>query len=142
MQKMTPDEVKEFLATGTRTGKLATVRTDGRPHTVPIWFTLDGEDIVFMTMKSSVKGKNMLSSGRAALCVDEEEPPYAFVSIEANVIIEELSPAELLPWATSIGGRYMGEELAEQFGKRNAEEGEVLVRLRPTNVFAIKEIAS
>ena len=138
---MTPSEVRDFLSHGTRTGKLATARADGRPHTVPIWFVLDGDDIVFMTMKTSLKAKNMLRSGRAAVCVDEEQAPYAFVSIEAEAAIEELSPSELLPWATRIGGRYMGAELADDYGKRNAVEGEVLVRLRPTNVLAIKGVS-
>ena len=138
---MTPSEVHIFLSQGTRTGKLATVRADGRAHTVPVWFTLDGDDIVFMTMSSSIKAKNMLRSGRAAICVDEEQPPYSFVSIEGEVSIEELAPAELLPWATRIGGRYMGGDLADAYGKRNAAEGEVLVRLHPTNVFAVKNVS-
>jgi hypothetical protein len=34
----------------------------------------------------------------------------------------------MLPWATKIGGRYMGQDQAEQLGRRNAVPGEVLVR--------------
>ncbi len=138
---MTPSEVRAFLLHGTRTGKLATVRADGRAHTVPVWFTLDGDDIVFMTMKTSIKATNMLRSGRASICVDEERLPYSFISIEGEVSIDELPPAELLPWATRIGERYMGADLADAYGKRNAVEGEVLVRLQPANVFALKNIS-
>jgi hypothetical protein len=39
---------------------------------------------------------------------------------------------EMLVWATRIGGRYMGADRAQEFGRRNAVEGELLVRLRPT----------
>ena len=49
MQKMTPEEEKAFLLSGTRTGKLATVRADGRPHVAPVWFLLDGDDVIFTT---------------------------------------------------------------------------------------------
>ena len=37
MYEMSRDEVRAFLLEGTRTGMLATVRRDGRPHVVPIW---------------------------------------------------------------------------------------------------------
>jgi hypothetical protein len=33
-----------FLSEGNRTGKLATVQAEGRPHVTPIWFVLDGDD--------------------------------------------------------------------------------------------------
>jgi len=47
--KMSPEEIREFLAHGTRTGKLATVRANGAPHVAPVWFVLDGDDLVFNT---------------------------------------------------------------------------------------------
>jgi hypothetical protein len=43
---------------------------------------------------------------------------------------------ELRRVATRIGMRYMGRERAEEFGARNAAEGELLVRLRPAHVLA------
>ncbi len=49
LPRMTETEWREFLAAGTRTGKLATTRLDGRPHVVPVWFVLDGDDLVFNT---------------------------------------------------------------------------------------------
>jgi hypothetical protein len=35
----------------------------------------------------------------------------------------------MLPWATAIAARYMGKDQGEQFGRRNAVPGELLVRL-------------
>jgi len=49
-------------------------------------------------------------------------------------------PEVLLYWATCIAGRYMGEELAEAYGKRNGVEGELLVRVTPTKVLFQKSI--
>ncbi|HYX49056.1 MAG TPA: PPOX class F420-dependent enzyme, partial [Ktedonobacteraceae bacterium] len=49
---------------------------------------------------------------------------------------------ELKYWSTHIAGRYMGEELAEAYGKRNSVEGELLVRVTPTKVVFIKDVAS
>ena len=87
MPEMTKDEYMAFLCQGTRTGKLATVREDGRPHVVPIWFVLDGEKIIFTTGESSVKAKNMRRDSRVSLSVDDQTPPYSFVTVEGNVSI-------------------------------------------------------
>ena len=46
---MTHDEWRTFVQAGTRTGKLAVARKDGAPHVVPIWFVLDGDDVIFTT---------------------------------------------------------------------------------------------
>jgi PPOX class probable F420-dependent enzyme len=131
---------RAFVSEGTRTGKLATTRHDGRPHVVPIWFVLDGTDFVFNTGAHSIKGRALHRTGIAALCVDDERPPYAFVSVTGTVSITE-DPDELLHWATVIGGRYMGAERAEEFGRRNAVPGELLVRLHADHVFAELGIA-
>ena len=137
---LTP-ECRAFLLTGTRTGKLATVRADGRPHVVPIWFDLDGDTLVFTTGATSLKAKNMRRDARVSLCVDDEAPPYAFAVIEGTVQLIADEPEALLHWATRIGGRYMGAERAEEYGKRNGVPGELLVRVTPTKVLFQQDIA-
>ena len=76
---MTPDEIHGFLTRGTRTAKLATSGPGGQPHVMPVWFVLDGEELVFTTWGDSVKGRNLRRIPRAAVIVDEEVAPYAFV---------------------------------------------------------------
>ena len=41
MTEMSKREIEKFLIGGTFTAKLATVKKDGSPHVVPIWFVLD-----------------------------------------------------------------------------------------------------
>lgn len=141
MHDMSPDEIRAFLMNTARTGKLATVRVDGRPHIAPIWFTLDGDDILFNTWHTSVKAQNIQRDGRVSLCVDEEAPPFAYVIIEGIATIQAISLDENVRWATAISGRYMGADLAESYGKRNGVAGEHLVRLRPTKIIAKKNIS-
>jgi hypothetical protein len=138
---MSRDEAWAFLAEGTRTGKLATVRADGRPHVVPIWFVLDGDDLVFTTGARSVKGRTLRRTGRAALCVDLERSPYAYVMVEGEVEISE-DLDEMADWAARIAVRYEGADRAEEWGRRNAAPGELLVRLRPAHIVAISYIDS
>jgi PPOX class probable F420-dependent enzyme len=132
---MTPEERRAFLLEGTRTGKLAVPRANGAPHVVPIWFVLDGDDIIFTTADSNVKGKSIVRDGRAAVCVDDQAPPYSFVLVEGIAAWSD-DLDEMLPWATKIGARYMGGDRAEEFGRRNAVPGEILVRLRPARIVA------
>ena len=50
-------------------------------------------------------------------------------------------PAELLRTATALGGRYMGADRAEEYGRRNGAPGELLVRVRPTKVLAHLDVS-
>ena len=137
---MTPDEIHAFLSHGTRTAKLATSGPGGQPHVMPVWFVLDGEELVFTTWGESVKGRNLRRDPRAAVVVDQEVAPYAFVHLRGHVTLNE-DLGELLRFATAIGGRYMGADRAEEFGRRNAVSGELLVRLRPERVIATADAA-
>ena len=140
MSMLTPEQ-RAFLMEQVRTAKLATVRKDGRPHVVPIWFDLDGDTLVFTTGQTTIKAANIRRDPRVCLCVDDETPPFAYIMIEGTAIMTADRDA-LLHWATRIGGRYMGAELAEAYGKRNAVEGELLVRITPARVVFEQDIAS
>lgn len=140
MRSMHHDEMIAFLTEGTRTGKLATVRADGRPHVTPIWFVVDGDELVFNTWHTSAKAKHLRRDPRASLVVDLEEPPYGYVKVDGSVSISQ-DPTEVKRYATLIGGRYMGNDRAEEFGRRNGVEGELVVRLPMETVTAHAEVA-
>jgi PPOX class probable F420-dependent enzyme len=138
---MDETEYHRFLTERTRTGKLATTRADGRPHVAPVWFDLDDDGTVVLTTGAdSVKGKALRRDPRVCLCVDDETPPYSFVVIDGTAeITEDFGP--LLEWATRIAACYMGAERAEEYGRRNAVLGELLVRITPNHVVAQADIA-
>ncbi|MEU6573495.1 PPOX class F420-dependent oxidoreductase [Streptomyces sp. NPDC046805] len=138
-QKMTDEEWRAFVSDGTRTGKLATVRADGSPHVAPVWFLLDGDELVFNTGKETVKGLNLARDGRVALCVDDERPPFGFVVLNGRAQLSE-DLDEVRSWATRIAARYMGEDRAEEFGARNGVPGELLVRMAIDKVTAVKDL--
>ena len=105
-----------------------------------MWVDLDGDEIVFMTSADTIKGKAILRDGRVALCFDDERPPFSFVTI-AGTTTTSTDPDELLEWGTRIGGRYMGAEQAEAFGRRNAVPPEMVVRVTPSKVTAKVDVA-
>ncbi len=141
MQPMSEKEWREFIMQGTRTGNLATVRADGRPHVMPVWFLLDGNDLVFTTWHDTFKARDIQRDGRVALSVDDKHFPFSFVMIEGRAKLLSPQPAELLRYTTAIARRYVGDERAEAYGKRNAVPGELLVRVCPTKVVATRDVA-
>ena len=139
-QKMSDEERRQFLSEGTRTLKLATIGADGLPHIVPVWFVLDGDTLVFTAGEDSVKVRNIARNPGVAALVDDENPPFAFVQIRGTVEATRNAP-DLLEWTTKIARRYMGEAQAEAYGKRNAVDEELLIRLTPTKTIALKGIS-
>ncbi|WP_196777426.1 PPOX class F420-dependent oxidoreductase [Candidatus Nitrosocosmicus hydrocola] len=150
MAQMTDNEIYAFLNRGTLTAKISTASLTGKPHVAPVWFVVDGglsqsaNDLVitFTTYSKSVKAKQLLSNPVVCLCVDDQEPPYTFVIINGIVDIDR-SPneEELLKFTTRIAERYMGNENAARFGKRNAVPGELIIRVRPTKIIAQKNVS-
>jgi PPOX class probable F420-dependent enzyme len=138
---MSPEEAVAFLRSPVRPGILATVRGDGRSHAAPVWFDVDDDgSILFTTGEGTVKGRNLRRSGRASLVVQDDQPPFSFVTVEGPVTIHD-DLAEVRAWAARIGGRYMGADRAEEYGDRNGVPGELLVRLVPDHVVALADVS-
>lgn len=133
--------MREFVSRGTMTGKVATVRADGSPHVTPIWFVLDGDDLVFTTMFDTVKARNIERDPRVAISVDDQRPPYTYVRIFGTATLSD-DLEQLRRVATLIGGRYMGPDRAEEFGERNAVPEERLVRVRIQRISGEAEMAA
>jgi PPOX class probable F420-dependent enzyme len=150
MAEMSKKEIRKFLMQGTFTGKLATIKKDGSSHIVPIWFVLDrgnkksseGDDIIFTTNSTSVKAKNIQRDNRVSICVDDQTPPFSFVTVHGTAKIHHYKQDELFRLASKIAQRYMGKDNAEDYGRRNSTQGEVLVRIKPTRIIAEKDIAA
>lgn len=142
MKAMTDSQWKEFIQHGCRTGKLSTIRADGRPHCVPVWCLFEEGKVLFMTWTSSQKAKNMRRDKRVCITFDSETFPYDFVSLEGVATIEEPALDSLLDISRRIATRYVPEEKVEAFASRNAVEGEVLVTIEPTRVISAKGVAN
>ncbi|TGB40219.1 PPOX class F420-dependent oxidoreductase [Mycolicibacterium peregrinum] len=134
------DDVIAFLSEGTRTAVLSWVAADGRPLAAPVWFVVDDGELVFNTGKDTAKGRALARDSRVVLCIHDDIPPFAFVQVQGVAEVSE-DPDELLGTATRIGGRYMGADRAEEFGRRNGVPGELVVRVKPTKVHAAFDVA-
>ena len=140
MQRMTDDEAWAFLREGSRPSVFASLRADGRPHAVPTWYAVDGDELVFTTWHTTVKAANLRRDPRVSVVVQDPEPPYDYVSVEgeAQLIDDQALCREI---STRLGAKYMGADRADEFGKRNGVPGELVVRIRPTRIHGIRGVA-
>ncbi len=145
-QPMEDDELLAFLlARPARPAVLATTRPDGRPHAAPVWYDLDGPDLVrgalvFNTGADTVKGRNMALRPEVTLVVQDDRAPFSFAVLSGTAtLVDDLE--QVRSWAGRIGGRYMGEDQAEAYGDRNGVVGELLVRVAVTHVVTARDVA-
>lgn len=133
-----------LLSSPARTATLATVRDDGRPHAKPIWFDLDGDDVIFNTGESTVAGRNLARDGRATLCIDDPLPPFSYVILEGTVSLSThaADAAALRLWAGRLGARYLGAPQEAVMATRNGVPGEYLARLVITKVSAARDVSA
>src|SRR6266498_4163733 len=78
-QPMSLEQRRAFLSEGTRNAVVATIRADGRPHAVPVWYAMDGDDVLIGTNENTLRGRNLSRDPRVTVVVEDPTPPYAFV---------------------------------------------------------------
>jgi hypothetical protein len=128
---MTAAEREDFLA-GVHVGVLsAAVATEGRTLAVPVWYSYQaGGLLTVLTGRRSRKAAAIRAAGRFGLCVQDDSPPYRYVSVEGPVVgEEELDLAERLAMAR----RYLGSAGGDRYVADNPDpEGKnVAFRMRP-----------
>ena len=118
-------EREAFLA-DLHVGVLAIAR-DGAPLAGPVWYRYEpGGDVVISIGRESEKARLLAAAGRASLCAQREELPYAFVTVEGPVTISPGDQAE----RAGLAERYLGE-LATRYLDDTKGEETVIVRLTP-----------
>jgi len=138
--KMSADEAWEFLRSGSMTATFASIRDDGRPHATPTWYAVEGDELVFTTWHTTVKAANIRERPEVVVVVQDPRPPYSYVSVEGEArLVDDLAQCRRI--STLLGAKYMGADRAEEFGKRNGVEGELVVRIRPMKVFGEADVA-
>ena len=88
----------------------------------------------------SLKARNMARDPRVSIVVDDETMPFAWARVDGTAELLAGSD-ELFHWAVESCRRYVGNERAEEFGRRNAVPGELLVRVTPTRMVGATGVA-
>jgi PPOX class probable F420-dependent enzyme len=107
MPRMQPDDVAEFLRQP-HVGVLATLRRDGRPYTVPVWFLHHDDSFWISGTYERVWCKQLLSDPRASLCVEAMAPVAGHVGVDGTVRVRELPDFDIWPISRLLVEKYVG----------------------------------
>ena len=126
--RMTQDEREDFLA-APRIGVVSIPRTGGQPLSAPVWYEYTkGGALWFLTGPMSMKGKLLGLQTPVTLVAQQEEMPYAYVSVECTVAdMRQASDDESLHMAT----RYLGKENGIAYTKANSGSVSIKLTLQP-----------
>jgi nitroimidazol reductase NimA-like FMN-containing flavoprotein (pyridoxamine 5'-phosphate oxidase superfamily) len=123
---MTRDEREAFLA-GVHIGILAIDEPARGPLAMPIWYLCRDGAVEINIDGSSLKAALLRAAGRATLTVQDETPPYKYVSVEGPVEVVAAASDNL-----EMASRYLGPELGKWYADTNpTTDDSVVVVLRP-----------
>ncbi|HEY8173839.1 MAG TPA: PPOX class F420-dependent oxidoreductase [Dehalococcoidia bacterium] len=128
---MTPDERAKFLKEH-RLCVVAYERTGGPPALSPVYYVMDGDDILISTTASRAKAKALRRKAQVSICVLAEQMPFAYLTVYGRARIEEPGAADLM---VRVGEKMSGNPVPEAarpaVEKRAADEGRVVLRVTP-----------
>jgi len=126
---MTAEEREAFLS-GVHVGVLAVERAGRAPLAVPVWYDYSpGGELLIWMERDTVKDRAITAAGRLSLAVQDENPPYKYVTVEGPVVANDRPPTR--EQALRIAGRYWPEAEAKAYVDSALGERSVLVRVRP-----------
>ena len=129
MPKLTASETLSFLREPGHLLRVATVDADGMPRNVPIWYILEGNQIVFTPRVHSVFLANLLRDPRVGLTIDEDALPYRKVTVQgrAELLFAPGADDEWRDLYRQISSRYVPVEAAEAYVRNTIDQPRALL---------------
>lgn len=122
---MTPEEREAFLAE-VRIGVLGVERPDGPPSLTPVWYRYADGVVEIVTSGETAKVGLLRDVGRASLCVQREEAPPAFATVEGSVTVSPVPDGVV----EAIASRYMGAEAGAEYASGPGAHDDTLLTLQ------------
>ncbi|GAB4325822.1 MAG: hypothetical protein Kow0010_08500 [Dehalococcoidia bacterium] len=137
------DDVREEFLRQPHVGVIATLRRDGRPYTVPVWWLWKDGAFWLTGTYNRVWCKQLLRDPRASLCIEASEPVAGHVGVDGRVTPFELPDFDIWPISRELAEKYVGrgdpgraDQVAAFFANMQTEP-RLLFRLEPAVVRAI-----
>ena len=128
---MTPEERKKFLAEH-RLCVVGHERAAGPPALSPVYYVMDGDDVLISTTRSRAKASAADRLGRMSVCVLAEQMPFQYLTVYGRATVEHEGAVDLM---MRVGERMSGNPVPEAarpaVEKRAADEGRVVLRIKP-----------
>ncbi len=129
---MTPEQRKQFLEEN-RYCVVGYNRNQGSPALSPVYYVMDGDDIIISTKRRRAKGRVLAKRPEVSVCILSEKHPSApALTIYGKATIEKEGAVDVM---MRVGGVMTGNEVPEAarpaLEKRAEEEDRVVLRVTP-----------
>jgi PPOX class probable F420-dependent enzyme len=130
MAKLSEKEAALFR--GRNWGTVTTLRSDGSPHSTPVWIDTDGENVILNTAVGRAKERNLRRDPRVSIVVlpaDDQQSGY--VSVTGTAEITEDGAVEHIH---KMAKKYIGRD---EYPWLQPGEQRVIVKITPEKVDAL-----
>ena len=107
MPRMKPEDMEQFLQ-HPNNGVIATLRQDGRPYTVPIWWLWKDGAIWVTGTLSRVWCQQLKRDPRMSLCIEGLLPFSGHVEFDGVAEAKELPEFDIWPVSRELAVKYVG----------------------------------
>ena len=132
---MTPEERTAFLSEH-RLAIVGAVRVDAPPQLSPVYYVMDGDDLLISTTATRAKARVVRRDPRVSVCVLGEQPPFPYLTVYGRGRIETDGAVDVM---MAIGGAMTGNPLPDStrpaIKERAKREGRVVLRVTPESFF-------
>jgi PPOX class probable F420-dependent enzyme len=136
MPRMSPETQERFLQEPI-VGVIATLRRDGRPYTVPVWW-LWHEGAIWLTGTTNrVWCKQLLHDPRISLCIESTGEFSGHIEVDGRATALQLPDHDIWPVSRLLVEKYVGRrdplraEAVEAFFANMKTEPRMLFRIEP-----------
>ncbi|MCP5025454.1 MAG: hypothetical protein GY929_04140 [Actinomycetia bacterium] len=144
MSRMAPERLAEFLGEP-HVGVIASLRADGRPYTVPVWWRFDGsvgadgaDGVFWLTGTTNrVWCRQIMADDRVSLCIETTEPAAAHIGVDGRAQVLTSNQVDIWPESTLLADKYVGRgdpskrTAVEAFVANMRTEPRLLIRIVP-----------
>ena len=128
-----PEPVRRLMEPGVVV-RISVIDRDGYPHTVPIWFERDGDEVVFFSSRSSRKIGYVQANYKGSITIGGDPLGSEGYLLKGNFSIEE-DPGSR--WLREITFRYEPPDLAEQHVREWSGPDIVVMRFKTQKVIKV-----
>lgn len=142
MPRMSPETLETFLQQP-HVGVIATLRQNGMPYTVPVWWLWKDDAFWLTGTYNRVWCKQLMNDPRTSLCVQATSPGPGHFEVDGTVELLELPGFDIWPTSRELAEKYVGlgnstnDEAVDAFFKNMQTEPRLLFKLTPQTWRAI-----
>ncbi|HUF54220.1 MAG TPA: PPOX class F420-dependent oxidoreductase [Dehalococcoidia bacterium] len=135
-----PDEHREFLENH-RLAVFGFARNDGPPSLTPVYYFIDGDEIVVSTTESRTKAKAVRRNPQVSICVLEENQPFPYLTVFGEARIETDGAAGVMArLAEVMSGNPLPDAARPALEQRAKDEGRVVMRVKPLQFVSTRTV--